>query len=73
MIESLYGMQIMYITSTDALFFEKYMPRTLRDPKKDEFLDFEQGSISITSYEAKYHSISRYATQWDTTRNERIW
>lgn len=46
-----------------ALFIEKYMPHTLCNEKKNEFLALEQGSRSISDYKNKFHSFSRYATQ----------
>ena len=48
------------------------MPRTLIDRKKDEFMDLEQGGISVGAYEAKFHALSRYATLLVTTEEERI-
>ncbi|WMV32245.1 hypothetical protein MTR67_025630 [Solanum verrucosum] len=55
-----------------ALFLEKYVPRTLRDRKKDDFMALEKGGISAAAYEAKFHVLSRYATQLVTTEEERI-
>ena len=49
--------------SFSSLFMEKYIPRTLRDRKRDEFLSLDQGRISVTAYEAKFRALSRYATQ----------
>ena len=34
--------------SFSCLFIEKYIPRTLRDRKRDEFLSLEQGRMSVT-------------------------
>ncbi|WMV14469.1 hypothetical protein MTR67_007854 [Solanum verrucosum] len=70
-------MQIFSFTSTHldrfhALFLEKYVPRTLRDRKKDEFMALEQGGMSVAAYEAKFHDLSRYDTQLVTTEKERI-
>ena len=47
---------------SSSLFMEKYIPRTLRDGKKHEFLSLEQGRMSVTTYEAKFRALSRYAT-----------
>ena len=54
------------------MFLEKYVPRTLRDRIKDEFMSLEQGGMFVASYEAKYHAFSIYATQLMTTEEERI-
>ena len=35
--------------SFSSLFMEKYIPRTLRDRKRDEFLSLEQGRMSVTA------------------------
>ena len=48
--------------SFSSLFMEKYIPRTLRDRKRDEFLSLEQGKMSVTAYEVKFRALSRYAT-----------
>ncbi|XP_069145911.1 uncharacterized protein [Solanum lycopersicum] len=45
--------------SFSRLFMEKYIPGTLRDRKRDEFLSLEQGRLSITAYEAKFSALSR--------------
>ncbi|KAH0728169.1 hypothetical protein KY284_004034 [Solanum tuberosum] len=59
-------------TQFHALFLEKYVSRTLRDRKKDEFMALEQGGMSVAIYEAKFHVLSRYVTQLVTTEEERI-
>ena len=58
--------------SFSSLFMEKYIPRTLRDRKRDEFLRLEQGRMSVTAYEAKFCALSRYATQLCFSPQERI-
>ena len=55
-----------------SLFMEKYIPRTLRDRKRDEFLSLEQGRMSVNAYEAKFRALSRYATQLCFSPQERI-
>ena len=58
--------------SFSSLFMEKYIPRTLRDRKRDEFLSLEQGRMSVTAYEAMFRALSRYATQLCFSPQERI-
>ena len=58
--------------SFSSLFMEKYIPRTLRDRKRDEFLSLDKGSMSVTTYEAKFLALSRYATQLCFSPKERI-
>ncbi|KAH0673662.1 hypothetical protein KY284_024749 [Solanum tuberosum] len=55
-----------------SVMTEKYVPRTLRDHKKDEFMALEQGGMYVAAYEAKFHALSRYDTQLVTTEDERI-
>jgi len=50
-------------TQFNALFLEEYVPQTLRDRKKNEFMDLEQGGICVDTCDAKFHTLSRYATQ----------
>ena len=58
--------------SFSSLFMEKYIPRTLRDRKRDEFLSLDQGRMSVNAYEAKFCALSRYATQLCFSPQERI-
>ena len=58
--------------SFSSLLMEKYIPRTLRARKRDEFLSLEQGRISVTAYEAKFRALSRYATHLCFSPQERI-
>ena len=51
---------------------EKYIPWTLRDRKRDEFLILEQDRMSVTAYEAKFRALSKYATQLCFIPQERI-
>ena len=58
--------------SFSSFFMEKYIPRTLRDKRRDEFLSLEQGRMSVTAYEAKFCALSRYVTQLCFSPQERI-
>ena len=58
--------------SFSSLFMEKYIPRTLRDRRRDEFLSLELGKISVTAYEAKFRALSWYTTQFCFSPQERI-
>ena len=58
--------------SFSSLFMEKYIPRTLRDMKRDDFLSLEQGRMSVTTYEDKFRALSRYATHLCFIPQERI-
>lgn len=44
------------------------MPRTLRDHKKDKFMDMEKIGMTIDAYESNFHALSRYAMQFVTKR-----
>ena len=39
---------------------------------KHEYMGLDQGSMIVVAYEAKFHALSRYATQLMTTEKERI-
>ncbi|XP_069144367.1 uncharacterized protein [Solanum lycopersicum] len=58
--------------SFSSLFMEKYIPRTLRDRRRDECLSLEQRKMSVAAYEAKFCALSRYATQLCFSPQERI-
>ena len=47
------------------------MPGTLREFKKDELMDLEQGDMFVAAYKAKFHALSRYPTQLVITEEER--
>ena len=68
-------MQIFYFTDIHfelVSFLKKYVPKTLRDHTRDEFMALEKGGMSVDAYEAKFHSLSRYAMQLVNTEEERI-
>ena len=56
-----------------ALLLDKYVPRTLRDRKKDKFMALERVDMFVVAYEAKFYALSRYDTQLVTTEEERIY
>ena len=58
--------------SFSSLYMEKYIPRTLRDMRRDEFQILEQDRISVTAYKARFRALSRYATQLCFSPQERI-
>ena len=58
--------------SFSSLFMEKYIPRTLRDKRRDEFLSLEQGRMSVAAYEDKFGALSRYATKLCFNPQEQI-
>ena len=58
--------------SFSNLFMEKYIPRTLRDRRRDEFLSLDQGRMSVTAYKVKFRALSRYATKIRFSPQERI-
>ena len=49
-------------TQFHVLFLEEYVPRTLTDRKKDEFMALEQSSVFVSVNEAKFQDLSKYAT-----------
>ncbi|WMV32260.1 hypothetical protein MTR67_025645, partial [Solanum verrucosum] len=55
-----------------ALFLEISVFLTLRDGKNDEFVALEQGTMTMAAYEAKFHVLSRYATQLVNFEEEMI-
>ncbi|XP_060189858.1 uncharacterized protein LOC132618873 [Lycium barbarum] len=55
-----------------SVFLDKYVPRTLRDRKKNEFPTIDQGNSSVAVYESRFHSLYQYAIQLLPTEGERI-
>lgn len=66
MMESICGMQNFYLTTTYldpvSLFLEKYVCWALRDQKKDDFMAFEQGSMTVAAYAVKFHASAQLVT-----------
>lgn len=58
-------------TQFHTLFFEKYVPYTFCE-HKGGFLDLMQGSMYVASYKDKVYIFSHYATQFISTKEERI-
>ena len=58
--------------SFSSLFMKKYIPWTLRDWRRDEFLSLEKGRTSVAAFEAKFRALSMYATQTCFSPQERI-
>ena len=40
------------------VFLDKYVSRTLRDRRKDEFATIDRGNSSVAVYESRFHSLS---------------
>ncbi|XP_015159005.1 uncharacterized protein [Solanum tuberosum] len=55
-----------------SFFMETYIPRTLRDRRRDDFLNIKQGKMSVVAYEAKFCALSKYAIQLCFSLQERI-
>ena len=49
-------------TKFHGMVLENYVLKTLRDPKKDDFMSLEQGGMFVAT-EDKFHVLSRYAMQ----------
>lgn len=49
------------------------MPYSLRDNRHDEVDWLQQGSISVSNYEARFHELFRYALSSIPTEFKRIW
>ncbi|XP_059658702.1 uncharacterized protein LOC132305034 [Cornus florida] len=46
-----------------GLFFDKYFPQTKRWELRMQFDELEQGDMSVTEYENKFTSLSRFSTE----------
>ncbi|TMX03311.1 hypothetical protein EJD97_017098 [Solanum chilense] len=64
--ERLYELGIVHQYGIEFVSFqlkEKYVTRTLRDLKKDEFMALEKGGMSEAAYEAKFLGLLRHSVQ----------
>ncbi|XP_055800336.1 uncharacterized protein LOC129869725 [Solanum dulcamara] len=52
---------VVSLLQKDAYDWWKYVPPAYHDAKKNEFLNLEQGSMSITKYQQKFLRLSHYA------------
>nr|XP_025884581.1 uncharacterized protein LOC112940524 [Solanum lycopersicum] len=48
------------------------MPRSVRDRLHDQFSRLEQGSMTVSEYEARFHELSRHTTMILPTEGERV-
>ena len=48
----------------------RFMPRSVRDRLRDQFSRLEQGSMTVSEYEARFHELSRHATMILPTEGE---
>lgn len=73
-IQSVDILLFLHLLAPNFMFFfvENYVPKTLRDWKKYEFIALEKGGMSLAAYVAKFHAFSRYTTQLVTIEEERI-
>ncbi|XP_028058454.1 uncharacterized protein LOC114262299 [Camellia sinensis] len=46
------------------LFLRKYFPNTVKQERIHEFLNLEQGAMTVTQYVAKFEDLARYATRY---------
>lgn len=51
---------------------KNYVPFTLRYKKKDTFLSFGWGSMSMVAYKSKFHPLSSIFIQCFDTKKEKI-
>ena len=61
------------LTQFHVSFLEKYVIRTSRECNKSEFIDLKQSGIFVSSYQTKFHALSRYVRVLVSTKEERIW
>ena len=52
-------------------FNDQYCPSTYRMDQQNAFLYLQQGSMSVSEYEAKFAALSRFATQLIPTNLDR--
>ncbi|XP_028101470.1 uncharacterized protein LOC114300800 [Camellia sinensis] len=44
------------------VFYEKYVPDSLREQKASEFIHLRQGTMTVVEYESKFTQLARFAT-----------
>ncbi|XP_015159123.1 uncharacterized protein [Solanum tuberosum] len=53
-------------------FLARFIPRSIRDQLRDQFARLEQGSMTVSEYEAQFHELSRHAAMILPTEEERV-
>ncbi|XP_059315758.1 uncharacterized protein LOC132066467 [Lycium ferocissimum] len=53
-------------------FLEKYVPRSLREARREQFLHLEQRGMSLESYVTRFLYLARYSTPLIPTEADRI-
>uniref|UniRef100_A0A2N9F3X1 Retrotransposon gag domain-containing protein n=1 Tax=Fagus sylvatica TaxID=28930 RepID=A0A2N9F3X1_FAGSY len=44
-----------------AAFYEKYFPKSVRFQKENEFIKLQQGSMTVSQYEAEFAKLAKFA------------
>ncbi|KAL0539787.1 hypothetical protein IC582_024005 [Cucumis melo] len=52
-------------------FYAKFFPASLRDAKRQEFLNLEQGDMTVEQYDAEFDMLSRFAPEMIATEAAR--
>ncbi|TYJ96909.1 pol protein [Cucumis melo var. makuwa] len=53
-------------------FYAKFFSANLRDAKRQEFLDLEQGDMTVEQYDAEFDKLSRFASEMIATEAARV-
>lgn len=67
------GSPVMIWEQFTEVFLERFMLYSLWDSRQDEFDRSQQGSMSVSNYDAKFHAWSRYALSSIPIKFEKIW
>ena len=59
-------------TEFSEAFLARFIPRSIRDQLRDQFARLEQGSMTVSEYEARFHELSRHAAMILPTEEERV-
>ncbi|XP_015169465.1 uncharacterized protein [Solanum tuberosum] len=59
-------------TEFSKAFLARFIPRSIRDQLRDQFARLEQGSMTVSEYEARFHELSRNAAMILPTKEETV-
>lgn len=54
-------------------FEDKYIPPAVKNQKRIEFLNLEQGSLTVAEYQRKFDELSRYAGKQVEKEEDKMW
>ncbi|XP_058185826.1 uncharacterized protein LOC131303052 [Rhododendron vialii] len=71
LMETTHDVAIMTFDEFENIFLDKYFPTPLKQAKAHEFMNLEQGTLTVTQYAARFEELSCYAQNIIPTEDDK--